>query len=184
MQWLEKIRRGGMVQSILWMAVGVVLLFWPEGAARVLCYLLGGVLIILGIIQCAGTFRRENGTFYASLSLFTGVVSLGVGLWSVIWPDTAKGLIPVLIAIVILMHGLQDCAAAFRLRALQYEKWWLGLLFGVLTLAFGIVILWRPGFFADLALAISGACLLYDAGTDFWIFWKLGKLGKDESYDK
>lgn len=179
MKWWNRILARGILQALLWVAVGVLLLCWPQSAARLLCYVLGATLIALGVVQSIGAFRKENGRFYMSVDLLSGVAALAVGLWSVISPDTAKGLIPVLLAVVILMHGFEDCVAAWRLRGAGYRKWWLCLLFALLTLLAGVLILWKPGAVADVLLRVTGFLLLYDAVTDFWIYLLLGKWLKD-----
>lgn len=179
MEWLRRILLNGIVQAVLWVVLGVILMVWPAASLRILCYFLGALLLAQGIIQIVTAVKKESGTWMASFGLCLGVVITVLGGWAILFPDTVKQMIPVLLAVIVLIHGARNLASAFRLRRFGYSKWWLGLVFGLLTLTAGIVILWHPAFFADILMAFTGACLIYDGISDFILQIVLLRMTKE-----
>lgn len=64
---VETIRRSWVLSVLLTIALGIVLLVYPDTTSRVLCYLVGGVLLIHGILNLVRFFTREKGSFFSAV---------------------------------------------------------------------------------------------------------------------
>ena len=54
---VHRIRASSVLASVIWCMLGAVLLLWANLSARLLCYLLGGALLVHGVSQALPALR-------------------------------------------------------------------------------------------------------------------------------
>ena len=141
---LKKIKTNVIISSALCVILGLVLVFRPGLSMRIVCTAVGAVLIVSGIMRMADYFTARDGSLYSQASLIFGIVLAVVGVWIVIKPDKVMAIIPIIVGIVIAIHGLHNLQQAAELWRDKYEKWWVALILGVLTVGFGVLLVCRP----------------------------------------
>jgi len=165
----KKIKTNSLVTAILYAALGVVLLVWPDRATNVLCTVLGLVLLICGAVDVVIFLANRDGSLYAASHLIVGVILAAVGIWILVRPEIVATIIPRVIGILICIHGVSDIGDALTLQHNGYAKWVTALLLGILTLGLGALLIFRPFDAFTTVMRIIGACLLYDGISDIWI---------------
>ena len=93
-------------------------------------------------------------------------------------PDKVLAIIPLIVGIVIVLHGINDLSQAVTLCKNKYDLWWLALLFGVVTLGFGAFLIYRPIAALDTAVMMIGIFLIYDGLSDIWIVSRIYRSAK------
>ena len=93
-------------------------------------------------------------------------------------PEFVIRLIPVIVGIIIILHGIYDLQQAVYLCRAKYSFWWLALLFAVLTVAFGGVLIWNPFEAMNIAVKFIGVFLVFDGVSDLWIFSRARRVTK------
>lgn len=175
---LKKLKTNVVISSLLCVLLGLVLLFWPGLSIQIVCTAVGAVLIISGAIRMVGYFTLKDGSMYSQINLIFGIIFAVVGVWIVMKPDKVLAIIPIIVGIVIVLHGLHNLQQAIQLCKDQYDKWWVALLLGILTVGFGVLLICRPFAAIDTVVMLIGAFLIYDGLSNIWIVSRIYKTAK------
>lgn len=175
---LKKLKTNVVISSLLCVLLGLVLLFWPGLSIQIVCTAVGAVLIISGAIRMVGYFTLKDGSMYSQINLIFGIIFAVVGVWIVMKPDKVLAIIPIIVGIVIALHGLHNLQQAIQLCKDQYDKWWVALLLGILTVGFGVLLICRPFAAIDTVVMLIGAFLIYDGLSNIWIVSRIYKTAK------
>lgn len=175
---LKKIKTNVVVSSGLCVLLGLVLVFRPGLSMRIVCTAVGVVLIISGVMRMIAYFAARDGSLYSQANLIFGIVLAVVGVWIVMKPDKVMAIIPIIVGIVIAMHGLHNVQQAVELWRDKYDRWWIALILGVLTVGFGVLLVCRPFAAIDTVVMMIGFFLIYDGISNVWIVSRIYKNAK------
>jgi uncharacterized membrane protein HdeD (DUF308 family) len=182
--FLRKIKANVVVSSLLCVALGVVLLVYPGDSMRIMGIAVGVVLALTGFVKIMDFVLNRDGSLYLQLNLFFGIVLMIVGAWIILEPEKMLSLIPLIIGVVITLHGLGKLRQAIELYHEQYERWWVAFLLGLLTAGIGILLIFKPFDALETVVQVIGAFLIYDGGSNLWIasrVYKTAKQAKQEA---
>lgn len=164
--FVEGMKKNYFISAILTIALGAVLVIWPDWSGRILCYLLGAALILMGGIQLIVCIRAERIGFYSKFSMLMNIILILLGVWVCIRPDTVLSLVPVIIGIVMLIHGCMDLQFTMDIKHAGSGKWWIALIFALVTLTLGVFLVMHPFLAFEITMLIIGIDLLYDGISD------------------
>lgn len=177
-QLLKRVKTNVVISSILCVILGLVLVFWPGLSIRIVCTAVGVVLIVTGITRMIDYFAVRDGSMYSQINLIFGIVLAVVGVWISVKPDKVLAIIPIIVGIVIVIHGLQNIKQAMELWRDKYTKWWVACILGVLTVGFGVLLICRPFTAIDTVVMLIGFFLIYDGISNIWIVSRIYKNAK------
>ena len=119
------------ISAVVCALLGLVLVIWPGATSQIICMLLGGVLLAYGVLQIAiYLFNRER-TIILQGMMILGIVFAVLGLWILLKPEMIMMAVPVIVGVLIAIHGLHNVVQAFALKKEGYENWWLAFLMGL-----------------------------------------------------
>lgn len=180
MDFFKGLKANYTVSAILCALLGLVLLIWPGTTMQIVCMALGIVLLAYGIIQIAiYLFIRER-TIMLQGMLLLGIIFAVIGAWILLKPEMIIMAVPVIVGVLIVIHGLHNIVQAIALQKDGYERWWLALLFGVLTVVFGGVLIYNPFEAVELVVRLIGVFLIYDGLSDIWILSRVFKVKREK----
>jgi uncharacterized membrane protein HdeD (DUF308 family) len=140
------------IRGVLGIAIGIATFIWPAITFAALVFLFAGYAFVDGVVSLAGAFRAVEAHERWGALLFEGIVGLGAGVVTVLWPGiTAIGLVFVIAAWAV-VTGVAEIMLAVRLRRHVSGEWLLALA-GSASVIFGVMILTLPAMGA-LVLAI------------------------------
>lgn len=175
---LKKIKTNVVVSSALCVILGLVLVFRPGLSMRIVCTAVGVVLIVSGVMRMIDYFTARDGSLYSQANLIFGIILAVVGVWIVMKPDKVIAIIPIIVGIVIAIHGLHNFQQALELWRDKYDRWWTALILGVLTVGFGVLLICRPFAAVDTVVMLIGFFLIYDGLSNVWIVSRVYKNAK------
>ena len=175
---LKKMKTNVVASSLLCVALGLILLLWPGLSIKIVCTAVGAVLIMSGVIRIMEYFFVRDGSMYSQINLIFGIVLSAVGIWIVLSPEKVLSLIPIILGIVITLHGLHNIKQAIGLCQDKYDKWWIALLLGILTVGFGVLLICRPFAAIDTMVMLIGVFLIYDGLSNVWIVSRISKAAR------
>src|SRR5215470_1738558 len=127
------------IRGIVAILFGVFTFFWPAITLTVLALVFGAYALIDGVFTIVAVFRGGRAQYRWWVLLLEGIVSLGAGLVTFLWPGiTVVALIYVLAAWAVLT-GLLELAAAIQLRKHITGEWLLALA-GIASFLFGVLL--------------------------------------------
>ena len=178
MNLLKRLKTNIVISAALCILLGIVLVVWPDLSMQIVCTAIGAVLLIGGGVRLAAYFTAKDGSVYAQMNLITGIILAVVGIWILLQPDKVLAIIPIIVGIVIALHGVNNLQQAVSLCKEKYDKWWVALILGLLTVGFGILLVCRPFEALDTAVMMIGLFLIYDGISDIWIVSRLYRTAK------
>lgn len=175
---LKKMKTNVVASSLLCVALGLILLLWPGLSIKIVCTAVGAVLIMSGVIRIMEYFFVRDGSMYSQINLIFGIVLSAVGIWIVLSPEKVLSLIPIILGIVITLHGLHNIKQAIGLCQDKYDKWWIALILGILTVGFGVLLICRPFAAIDTMVMLIGVFLIYDGLSNIWIVSRISRAAR------
>ncbi|KFE67821.1 HdeD family acid-resistance protein [Hyalangium minutum] len=131
------------LRGIAALAFGVLTFISPGSSLLALVFLFGAYALVDGVLNLGMALVRSNdGQSWGSL-IFEGAVGILVGVLTIAWTRITALALLLLIAFWALITGAAEVAAAIRLRK-QIKGEWLMALSGVLSIAFGVLLLVAP----------------------------------------
>ena len=142
----KKLKWNLIVMSVLYLALGIFLLMVPGTALNVVCYALGGVVLLGAVIQLVRYFLVERGIFQSQLTLISGLVCLA------------------LFGLFVIFDSLGRVQNALELRRCGYGSWKGFLLLALLSVVLGVVMIVDPfGAMETLVMAIGVILIIESA---------------------
>ena len=119
-EFLKRAKADYLLSSVLCIALGIIFVVWKGGVIDVIGTLLSIAMIIVGIIYL-GSFILSLATFGAST--IVGILVLAVGIWFFIQPSLIVSLVPVILGVGLVFHGIRAVTEAVNAKKYGYEKW-------------------------------------------------------------
>ena len=178
MELLKRLKTNVMISSALCIVIGIVLVVWPDLTMEIACLAIGAVLLIVGIMRLVSYFTARDGSVYSQMNLIFGIVLVVVGtliLWQ--W-DKVLGIVPIIVGIVIVIHGINDLRQALVLHKNKYDRWWVAMILGLLTVILGVLLILNPFAALDTVVILIGIFLIFDGVSIIWITSRIYRTAK------
>jgi uncharacterized membrane protein HdeD (DUF308 family) len=120
---------------------GLLTFFLPGISLVTLLFLFGAYALVDGVFNVMAFFRLMS---HHWALLIEGVIGVITGILTFLWPGITALALLYLIAFWAIFTGVFEIVAGIRLRKALTNEWLL-LLMGVLSLLFGVAILFAPG---------------------------------------
>ena len=152
----KKLKWNLIMMSVLYLALGIFLLMVPGTALNVVCYALGGVVLLGAVIQLVRYFLVERGIFQSQLTLISGLVCLALGGFLILRSDIVVRILPIVFGLFVIFDSLGRVQSALELRRSGYGSWKGFLLLALLSVVLGVVMIVDPfGAMETLVMAIG-----------------------------
>jgi uncharacterized membrane protein HdeD (DUF308 family) len=131
------------LRGVVGILIGILTFAWPGITLDVLVLMFGVYAFLDGVFNLAGAWRYSRAHERWGVLLLEGIIGIGAGVVTFAWPAITAFTLVILIAVWAIITGIFEIAAAFRLRRHIAGEWLLGLL-GVVSIAFGVMIIAAP----------------------------------------
>lgn len=163
---LRYTKSGMMLLSIAYIIIGMMLLIMPQTSLLWICYAFGAVVLVTGIV-CLIQYARIRGTgFTAPFMLVGGVITAGLGIFTLAKPQVVASFLPIVFGIFILVDGLSRVGTAIDLAKRKGQKWWVLLLLSVVSVALGVLLVLHPFDAAVSVVMVCGILLIVEGALN------------------
>src|SRR6516164_1130418 len=131
------------LRGIIAIAFGIVSFIWPGVTALALVFLLAAFAFVEGIFALIGAFGYGLPGGQRLLMVLLGLLGLAVGIFAVARPGVAAVTIVIWVAWWAIIAGIIQIVVAIEMRK-EIENEWALIIGALLSIAFGILLLWRP----------------------------------------
>ncbi len=132
------------VRGLAAILFGILTFILPGISLWVLVMLWAAYALVDGVLNLVLAARGARAGRRWGWLLFEGLVSIAAGVLAIIWPDITAVALLVMIAARAVITGVAEIAVAIRLRR-QLQGEWLLVVGGLLSVAFGILLVAYPG---------------------------------------
>ena len=176
MEKLKQLKWNYIIEALIMVAVGIVLIVWPQGSLEVMAKALAILLFLAGTVMIASYFIHKERTIAVSGGLALGIIVAAIGVWIFIYPSPFIDFVPRLFGVFIIASGINNLAQTLSLIRSSYGLWWLSLLFALITIILGGILLFNPKFIENILVALIGGFLVFDGLTNLWTVSRVTKF--------
>ncbi len=174
-EMFKRVKADVVLSAVLCVVMGVVIFLWPTETIDLFCRVLAVGLVIMGAVNLISYVTDK---LVHPFSGILGLIVLLVGVWIFLKPQSIVSLIPIVIGVILAIHGIQDIKLAIEAKGNGYEKWWSMLIIAAVSLVFGILCIVEAFGMVKFAVKIIGIALIYDGISDLWIVNRTVKAAK------
>ena len=144
--------------AIVTFALGLVVLTWPKATLNVVAVLLGVQLVVFGLARLiAGlTARGESGGMRAAY-IILGLLGFAAGLYCIRHLSVTVALLAFIVGLFWALHGVVNLIVAV---AGPVPGRWITAIAGVISLAAGLLVMFKPKASLTFLLVVLGAWLV------------------------
>ena len=153
------------ISAALPVLLGICLVIWPASSANIICYIIGAICTVVGIVRIIGYFCGAARQAY-SMDLISGVISAAFGLVLLAFSSRILKVIPILAGIYILIDSLLKLGAAIDIRRLGGRRWYFMLVLALIETLFGLLLIINPFGAVSLAIRIIGIALIINGAEN------------------
>lgn len=159
---MKKLKWNMVVMSAVYIALGAVLLLWPDTILDWICYVVGALVALSGVVQIVRFFAARERLYFAPMTLTLGLVCLGLGLFLIVRSDIVQTVLPVVFGLFIVFDSVVRIQGALELRRCGYGNWWSGLALAALSVALGCVMIFNPPAANNTLVMMIGVILIIE----------------------
>jgi uncharacterized membrane protein HdeD (DUF308 family) len=145
-----------MIFGLITLALGVVIISWPQETLVVISVLMGIQLLIFGVFRLIGAFATDAGS--PGWQGFVGIVLIIAGIVVVRHPFETVAVLAVLLGIVWVIFGIVEVISAIADGSIEHR--WSTAIAGLVSLAAGILVVSWPAPTVTVIAWISGLYLI------------------------
>ena len=139
---VKKMSIVSIIFSMLFIAIGIFLLLKPETAINIICYVLGVLLILWGVVSMIQFFSDKTSESYLSISFIFGAFMFIFGLIILIKPEIIASIIPLLLGIWMLINGVTKLSYSLTINKLSNAT--VSIIGSILIIILGILLIFNP----------------------------------------
>ena len=165
MEYIKILKERFSLSSVATVAIGLLLVIYPDFTGKAICYIIGVVLISKGALGILARYRNKNLPQPVVFELMGGITTCFMGLFVIRRSAMLISIIPFVVGMFLLISSVTSLQKAFEMKRLNYAKWNHGLVFTLIKLALALIIVMNPFGTAMALTRFIGACLVYDGAT-------------------
>ncbi|MGN1188196.1 MAG: HdeD family acid-resistance protein [Lachnospiraceae bacterium] len=164
MNLFDKIRKDVVLSSIIYLVLGLILLFRPGTALVTIVDVLAIMTAVMGVIRLVTYFARKDAI--ADGALIKGILYLILAAVLYFGAGFIISIVPIIMGVLVIISGIVKLQEAMDMMKVRVSGYVPMLLISILSLVFGVVILLNPFATAELLFRIIGIALIYNAVSD------------------
>ncbi|MGM9974474.1 MAG: HdeD family acid-resistance protein [Clostridiaceae bacterium] len=158
---IKAVKIGYIIMSIALCILGATLIVKPQLSMEAICYAVGIVMVLYGILKVIGYFSRDLYRLAFQFDLALGLLTAVVGIIMILHPIETSSIILLALGIIILAEGLFKIQMAIDARHFGLSKWWLIALAAIITSIFSLMLIFSPFDAARVILIFAGIALIF-----------------------
>ncbi len=139
---VKKMSITSIIFSLLFIFTGIFLLLKPETAINIVCYVLGVILVLWGVVSIIQFFSDKNSTNYLSLGFIFGAFVFIFGIIILIKPSIIASIVPLLLGVWMVINGVTKLS--YSLSIYKINKNILSIIGSILIVVFGVTLIFNP----------------------------------------
>ena len=182
--FMAKFLRSSFFGAILLAILGAFLFFDSEDAMKTLAYIVGGILIAMGVISLIKYMVNKSKGIKNELDIVYGLCIIILGAVVCINPDGLAGIIPFVIGIVMIISSSAKIYYGLELKRSSNPLWKETVIVSLITLLCGVFLVFNPITAEKIIFKVVGAIMFAYAILDIVLIFKIRKTVKNIFNDK
>ena len=169
MHSLSRVKNAYSVVTAGLIAIGVILMIWPQLGLNTMCKVYGIFLIVYGIAKFSGYFAKDLFQLAFQFDLALGLVSVVLGIIITARPAYIIQILSTAIGIFMLVDAAFKIQTTLEAKRFGKEKWWLILIISLMVAIVGILLLLAPFETMSIIVRLIGLNLCLDGILNLFV---------------
>ncbi len=154
------------LSALLCIVLGIVCFLYPVEILTTGSRIIAAAFLVVGFFLIIMFLLSR---MMAVFGLISGIILVLLGVWIWASPDNFASIIPFVVGIIVLSHGISSLRIAAETSKMHYDKWWSVLLSGILMIVLGVVIMIYAFRVMTLAVQVLGVSLIVDGILNLFV---------------
>lgn len=166
-KFMKKFLRSSIITSTVLILLGFLLIFQSETTIMMISYVIGGVLVAIGVLALIRYVRAgESPALRNELDIVYGTVTIIFGIIIIKNYQMIASIIPAVIGIAIIISSAGKLNYAFQLKTEENRMWKTTMILSIISTIFGVILLFNPFKAAMGIMKIIGVFIIIYAILD------------------
>ena len=176
---MTKLLKSSIWSSIALVVLGLLLIFYSELTILSISYVIGGILIAIGVIALLKYISNINKDIKNEIDIVYGIGTIILGIIVISNPKAIASIIPFVLGVLIVINSTAKIDYSFKLRKNKNSLWISTLVVALIALVCGVLLIFNPFAGAEFITKIIGAILLIYAILDIISTIRISKVLKE-----
>ena len=176
--FMSKFMRSSIFGSIALAILGVFLFIESELTIVSIAYVIGAVLVGIGIVAMLKYISNINKNIKNEIDIIYGTVTVILGIIVISNPKAIASIIPFVLGIIIVLSSATKLGYGFELRKMNSDLWVGTVVISLITMLCGVLLIFNPFAGAKFILRIVGALIFVYAVLDIISTFRIRKTIK------
>lgn len=144
--YFSKTNNLNILSSIIFIIIGMILIFNPEGTLKIISYLLGVLFIVIGIVKILNYFKdkKDENTYFKD-DLVYGILMILIGVFAIAATELIASIFRIIVGIWIIYTGILRLIYTFRFKIYSDYMWVVNIILSIAMIGCGAIILFHSG---------------------------------------
>lgn len=176
---MNKLLKSSIWSSIALAVLGLLLIFYSELTIISISYVIGGILIAIGVIALIKYISNINKDIKNEIDIVYGIVTIILGIIVISNPKAIASIIPFVLGVLIVINSTAKIDYSFKLKKNKNKLWVSTLIVALVALVCGVLLIFNPFTGAEFITKIIGVILLIYAILDIVSTIRISKVLKE-----
>lgn len=181
---MKSFYKSSLLTSGILLLIGLLLLFKSTDTIIALSYIIGCILMVLGIIAIINFFRESSINAFNDLNIVYGIVTVIFGTLIISNPTAIATFIPFVVGLVILISSSIKLAYSIELKNDNDVLWQPTLIMAAIGAGCGMLILFNPFKTSLMVFKIIGIFIIIYSILDIISIFQIKKTFKENEKNK
>ena len=125
------------ISAILFLILGIILILYPDSVVKFITYILGAIIIILGLVKLFSYFKNKEITNNTN-DLAIAITLIVIGIIAMFLSSVIEFVVRLIIGGWLLYSGIMKLMVAFKVKDLGIPTWYIPLISSIIMLICGL----------------------------------------------
>lgn len=178
----NKIKKQSIGVSILCIILGVLFCIWPGSILMIVCRIVGIALIVGGAVLIILAIKAHE-LLMRSIRIVPGIVCIIFGIWILAKPNGLAYLIPIIIGVLLLYHGVKNMIVCFETKSGDGKRFLPGFIVAVLMIVLGLLLVFYTRIAITIGVIFVGIALIFDGVANLCMLAMASAAEKEKVVD-
>jgi uncharacterized membrane protein HdeD (DUF308 family) len=176
--FLKQTKISFIAMAIIYILFGLMFMLHPDTTNKIIVIILGILISIYGISKIFSHLNAEEFERLQGFNLGTGIIALLIGIYFLIKPQTIVYILGAILGFFLFFHGAINFQHAVNLKSMNYEKWWISAIFGIVAICFGFYGVMNPTTLSPAFPVTIGLGMVLSGISDIFMIAKISSYFK------
>ncbi|MBQ7790577.1 MAG: DUF308 domain-containing protein [Bacilli bacterium] len=163
---INKIFKSSILGAIALVVLGVLLIFESEATIVTISYVIGGVLVAIGVLALLKFYKEVKDNQDTGMDLVYGIISVVLGIIVISNPKAVASIIPIVMGLIIIINSGTKLQYSIELKKNNNNLWKSTMVLSLISTLCGVLLIFNPFKGAAFLTRLIGFLILLYAVLD------------------